>query len=79
VSGSTVTLGWSAPSGAPTSYVIEAGSRSGAADLVVTDSGGTGTVMVATGVGGGVYFVRVRARNPCGTSSASNEAVIVVP
>jgi predicted phage tail protein len=79
VTGSTVTLGWSAPAGGPTSYVVEAGSQSGGADLVVTDSGSTSTAMVATGVGSGVYFVRVRARNACGTSGGSNEAVIVVP
>ncbi len=79
VSGSTVMLGWTASNGSPGSYLIEAGSSFGAADLVVTDSGSTATTMVATSVGSGTYFVRVRGRNACGLSGASNEAVIVVP
>jgi predicted phage tail protein len=76
--GSTVTLGWNGAGGAPTSYIVEAGSQPASADLVVTDSGGTATSMIATGVGRGTYFVRVRARNACGTSSPSNEVAIVV-
>jgi predicted phage tail protein len=79
VSGSTVTLAWAAGAGSPTSYIVEAGSRFGAADLTVSDTGSSATTMVATGVGSGTYFVRVRARNACGTSGVSNETVIVVP
>jgi len=79
VSGSTVTLGWNAPAGSPIAYIIEAGSHVGATDLVVSDTGGTSTVMIATSVGSGTYFVRVRARNGCGVSGASNEVVIGVP
>jgi hypothetical protein len=79
VTGSNVTLGWNASVGSPTSYVIEAGSRFGAADLLVSDTGSTATAMVATNVAGGTYFVRIRARNACGMSAPSNEAVIVVP
>jgi predicted phage tail protein len=79
VSGSTVTLAWAAPAGTPASYLIEAGSEFGTADLLVQDTGSSASVMVATGVGSGTYFVRVRARNACGTSGASNEAVVVIP
>ena len=74
-----MTVAWNAAAGSPTSYILEAGSFPGEADLLVSDTGTTGTTLVATGVGGGTYFVRVRARNACGTSSTSNEVAIVVP
>jgi predicted phage tail protein len=78
VRGSTVTLSWLAANGRPTSYVVEAGSFSGGADLVTSDLGNAGTSMTATGVGGGTYFVRIRARNACGTGAPSNEVTVVV-
>jgi Domain of unknown function (DUF3472) len=80
VSGFTVTLNWAAPAGggAPTSYVIEAGSATGAANLVVFDTGNTQTSFTTIGVGLGTYFVRVRARNAAGTSGPSNEVVVIV-
>lgn len=77
VAGSTVTLVWGAASGQPSSYVLEAGSRAGAADLVVSDVG-SATSTTATNVGAGTYFVRVRARNACGTGAASNEIAITI-
>jgi len=79
VAGSTVTLEWGAAVGSPTSYIVEAGSSAGLANLLVSDTGNTGRVMVASGVGHGTYFVRVRGRNACGVSDPSNEAVVVVP
>jgi predicted phage tail protein len=78
VSGSTVTLTWSAASAGPTSYVVEAGSSSGRSDLVANDTGNTGTSLTATGVGAGTYFVRMRARNACGNGAPSNEVTVVV-
>jgi subtilisin-like proprotein convertase family protein len=78
VHGSTVTLEWNAASGGPTSYVVEAGSSSGRVDLVVSDTGNAGTSLVATGVGVGSYFVRMRAHNGCGAGAASNEVIVVV-
>jgi predicted phage tail protein len=77
VSGSVVTLNWGAAAGQPSSYVIEAGSRSGAADLVVTDVG-SATSLTATNVGAGTYFVRVRAKNRCATGAPSNEIAVTV-
>lgn len=77
VAGSVVTLTWGAAAGGPSSYVLEAGSRSGAADLVVTDVGNA-TSMTATSVGAGRYFVRVRAKNTCGSGTPSNEIVVTV-
>jgi hypothetical protein len=78
IAGSTVTLSWSASAGTLTSYVIAAGSSSGGSDLAVVDTGSTATTMTAT-VGGGVYFVRVYAKNACGMSAPSNEVIIRVP
>ncbi|MBI3399993.1 MAG: hypothetical protein HY048_01125 [Acidobacteria bacterium] len=74
--GSTVTLSWSVPSGA-TSFVLEAGSATGLSNLANTDVGGTPSY-VATGVGAGTYYVRVRAKNSCGTGSPSNETTVTV-
>jgi glucose/arabinose dehydrogenase len=76
-SGRTVTLGWTGASGA-TQYRIEAGSRAGASDLAVIDTGSTQTSFTASGVGDGVYYVRVRALNGATTSGFSNEVVITI-
>jgi hypothetical protein len=78
VTGSTVTLGWSPSTGGPTSYVVEAGSASGLADLATADTGSTAGSATFTGVGRGTYFVRIRGKNACGSSGASNEIQIVV-
>jgi predicted phage tail protein len=72
----TVGLLWNAASGAST-YILEAGSAPGLANLALADVGNT-TTYTATGVGAGTYYVRVRARSACGTSGASNELTIVV-
>jgi peptidyl-Asp metalloendopeptidase len=76
--GSSVSLTWAAPSGAVTSYVIEAGSAPGLADLANFSTGSTATSFSATGVGNGTYYVRVKAANAAGTSGASNEVTLVV-
>jgi hypothetical protein len=78
-SGSTVTLTWNAPAGgcAPTSYVLQAGSSPGLNDLANSNVGNT-TSYVATGVGNGTYYVRVRAANAYGQSAASNEFTLLV-
>jgi hypothetical protein len=79
VSGSTVMLTWAQASAEPaTSYVIEAGSSSGASDLANFDTGNTATTFTTTGVPPGTYFVRVRGRNSAGSSAASNEVVLIV-
>lgn len=80
VSGPTVVLTWTAPTAGdpPTSYVLEAGSASGLADLANSDTGSSTPALTATGVGAGTYFVRVRARNASGTSAPSNEIIVTV-
>jgi 5-hydroxyisourate hydrolase-like protein (transthyretin family) len=79
VSGSTVTFTWLLPvSGTPTSYVLEAGSASGLADIVVFPTGSTALTAAFNGVPAGTYYVRVRAVNAQGRSVASNERTVTV-
>src|SRR6185295_11971063 len=75
VSGTTVSLSWTAAAGA-TGYVLEAGSSAGLSNLVVSDVGAT--VSLTATAGAGTYYVRVRARNACGTGAPSNEVTVVV-
>lgn len=78
VGGSTVILSWAAASGAAT-YVLEAGSSAGAANLANVDLGSAATAYTAVSVPSGTYYVRVRARSSCATSAASNEVIVLVP
>ena len=75
--GRAVQLAWTGASGA-TQYRIEAGSRSGAADLAVIDTASGQTSFTANGVGDGVYYARVKALSGVTASSASNEVVIAI-
>jgi hypothetical protein len=75
-SGSDVTVRWGPSPGHVTSYVVEAGSRSGLSDLAEIRAA-TVTMMVP-GVRAGTYHVRVKAENDCGWSEPSNEIVVVV-
>jgi hypothetical protein len=83
-SGGTVAIGWTAPlTGAPTSYVIQAGSSPNGADLVNVDTNSTALSLVATNVPTGSYFVRVYGRNascaaPAFVGPASNEILLSV-
>jgi hypothetical protein len=79
LSGRQVTFAWSAPvsGGAPTEYVIEAGRGPGLSDLASLPTGNT-AVVLTIGAPPGTYYVRIRARNGCGTSGVSNEVVVVV-
>ena len=76
-SGGTVVLTWAAATGSPAVYIVEAGTATGLSNLAITDVGSV-TTLTATGVGNGTYYVRVRARNACGTSAASGELTLVV-
>ncbi|MBI3492867.1 MAG: fibronectin type III domain-containing protein [Acidobacteria bacterium] len=79
VSGRTVTLSWSAPSGGcdPTSYILQAGLTSGSSALANSNIGNV-TRFVATGIGNGSYYIRVVAANAFGQSAASNEIIATV-
>jgi hypothetical protein len=78
VAGNAVRIQWqAAQDGWPTvSYVLEAGSRPGAADLVTVDV--NGLEFRTAGVPPGRYFVRVRARNTNGISGAGQELLVEV-
>jgi peptidyl-Asp metalloendopeptidase len=79
VTGSSVVLAWRAPADcAPTSYIIEAGSAPGAADLARLSTGSAATSFTAAGVAAGTYYVRVRAANGSAESDPSNEVAVVV-
>ena len=80
VAGAMVTLIWSAPlsGGAVSTYVIEAGSSPGAANLANFGTNSASTSYVASGVGPGTYFVRVRGSNSGGSGPPSNEVTVVV-
>jgi len=76
-SGGTVAFRWAEASGGPTTYILEAGSAPGLANLATVDIGGTGTTFATSGVGAGIFYLRVTAANACGKSGASNEVVLV--
>lgn len=75
--GGTVSLSWTASAGSPTSYIVEAGSASGLANLANSDLGLT-TTLTANSVSPATYYVRVKAKNACGTGAASNEVSFTV-
>lgn len=78
-SGRSVFMTWTAPStgGTPTGYVLEAGSRSGAADLAAIPLSAA-TSFSASGVPDGVFWLRVRAANASGSGPASSDIGVVM-
>lgn len=80
VSAGDVSLSWLAPSsgGTATSYILEAGTSAGLSNLVNFDTGSSATTYSTTRVSAGSYYVRVRAKNACGTSAPSNDALVYV-
>jgi hypothetical protein len=80
VTGTTVSLNWTAPAGgdAPTSYLVQAGSAAGLTDLANFDTGSVSTTLAVLNVPAGTYYVRVRANNSAGASGPSNEFLLVV-
>jgi len=78
-----VDLDWSPPGGdprnAPTTYLLEGGPTPGSAQYGVVDLVRTSPSYTAYDVPAGTYYLRVRARNACGTSPPSNEVLPVFP
>jgi hypothetical protein len=80
VTGSTVVLNWTPATtgGVVLSYVVEAGSSPGLANLAVLTVTGSVPSLTVNAVPPGAYYVRVRARNALGTSTASPETIVNV-
>jgi fibronectin type III domain protein len=77
VSSTTLTLTWTSSPGA-TSYIIEAGTGAGLANITSFNTGGPGTSFTVPNVPNGTFYVRVRARNADGTSGPSNEVTFTI-
>lgn len=77
VVGGRLTMTWSPPEtgSAPTNYLLEVGSASGAANIAVLPVGTTSFVF--SGVPPGFYYFRVRAQNAGGTSDPGEEQMLV--
>jgi hypothetical protein len=76
--GTVVTLQWREPStGVPAEYVMEVGSYPGLTDLGRFTMPASRAAIQLTAPRG-VYVARVRARNTCGESAASNEVILRV-
>ena len=78
VTGSILTLSWTAPAGPVTGYVLEAGTGAGLANIGAATVG-AGTSFVISGVPPGTYYVRTRAITSAGSGAASSDVVVVVP
>lgn len=78
VQGDALTLNWAPPTtgGAATSYIIEAGTSQGSANLGTAPA--TSTSLAVAGVPTGQYFVRVRALNAAGTSAPTSDVIVNV-
>ncbi len=74
------TLTWAPPPASDfvTTYVIEAGSATGANNQGTFVAPGTATSF-SRKAPPGTYFVRLFARNGCGTSPASQEIIVTMP
>ena len=79
VTGSAVTLTWRPPAtGAATSFIVEAGSATGLANLANFNTNSVATTFTAVGVASGTYFVRIRGAGAGGLGPPSNEVVVTV-
>jgi hypothetical protein len=78
--GTVVTLNWSAPVGGDSvsTYVIEVGNTPGTNNVGTFVAPGSASTFQREAPPG-TYYVRVFARNACGTSAPSNEVVVTVP
>ena len=79
VSGSTVSLTWTAPAGAVTGYVLEGGSGLGLANFGTLRTGPATSITLPFGIPSGTHYVRVRAITSAGSGAASSDVVVTVP
>ncbi len=79
VSGNQVVLTWSpGGGGAVSTWVSRRESRPGATDVVVFTTGNPTPSLTVTGVPDGLYYARVRGRNPAGTGPPSPDRAVGV-
>lgn len=80
IGGDEATGTWEPPAGneAPTTYVMEAGTAPGLNNQGTAVFPAT-QLTVSRSVLPGTYYVRLFARNACGTSPSSNEVTLVMP
>jgi len=76
VAGSTVVLTWNPSVSGPATYILEAGSAPGLSDLFATATASAAALAITAAPG--TYYMRLRARDNCGTSAPGNEIVVVV-
>jgi hypothetical protein len=76
VTGNILTIQWSAVAGA-TGYALEVGSGPSLANVLTANLGAvTSQQFNIAGAPGALYYLRVRAQGACGTSAASNDALL---
>ena len=76
VTGSTVTITWTAPAGGttPQGYQLFAGTAPGRSDIGTASV--SGTTLVVPGVPAGIYYIRVVARNSGGDSAPTPDYMV---
>ncbi len=76
VTGSTVTITWTAPAGGttPQGYQLFAGTAPGRSDIGTASV--PGTTLVVPGVPPGIYYIRVVARNSSGASAPTSDYMV---
>ena len=81
ITGTTAVLTWTQPGGpcgAPSNYWIEAGTLPGLSDIGGSFTGSTATSIVMSNLNPMAFYVRVKASNASGMSSASNDALVTI-
>ena len=80
VSGNAATFSWVAPAGggAVSNYVLLAGTTPGFATPFAAVPVGATTSFAIGGIPSGVFYVRVQAQGPGGTSAATNEVILTI-
>ena len=76
LNGTALTLAWTAPADAVTSYRLLAGTATGLSDAATLALGPQTSISGA--VPGGTFFTRVTATNACGTSGPSGEVFFTI-
>jgi len=74
-----VHIGWNAPRGPVSGYVLEVGTAEGRSDVGVFPLPTTPTSVFASGVPPAIYYFRLRSVNAAGVGVASYDTTLIVP